>query len=92
MTPFEVSDFEGSAGRNKTAEPSIGRRDSEGLPLGEDDDQWESEPKFDNPLNNLDSVIPKTGVTDSGDPRDPFSSAFVPVLSPGSEGLGQLTT
>jgi hypothetical protein len=33
-----------------------------------------------------------TGVTDSGDPRDPFSSAFVPILSSGRAGLDQLTT
>lgn len=77
--PFEVSDFEGSAGKNKTAELSIGRPDGEGLPLDENDHQCESEPKCDNPLHNLDSVIPKAGVTDSGDPRDPFSSAFVPT-------------
>jgi hypothetical protein len=90
--PFEVSDFEGSAGKNKTTELSIGRPDGEGLPLREDDHQWASAPEFDNPLNNLDSVIPKTGVTDSRDPRDPFSSAFVQILSSGSPGLDQLTT
>ena len=44
--PFEVSDFEGSAGKNKTAELSIGRPDGEGLPLGEDDHQWKSEREF----------------------------------------------
>jgi hypothetical protein len=90
--PFEVSDFEGSAGKSKTAELSIGRPDGEGLHLGEDDHQWKSEREFSNPLNDLDWVVPRTGVTDSGDPRDPFSSAFVPVLSPGSEGLGQFKT
>lgn len=90
--PFEVSDFEGSAGKNKTAELSIGRPDGEGLPLGEDDHQWKSEWEFGNPLNDLDWVVPRTGVTDSGDPRDPFSRAFVPVLSPDSAGLGRFNT
>jgi hypothetical protein len=80
--PFEVSDFEGSAGKNKTAELSIGRPDGEGLPIGEDD-QWKSEREFSNSLNDLDWVVPKTGVTDSGDPRDPFSSAFVPLCRSG---------
>jgi hypothetical protein len=61
-----------------TAELSIGRPDCEGLPLGEDDRQRESEPNQSDPLG-LDSVIPTTGITDSGNPRDPFSSSFVPM-------------
>ncbi len=53
-------------GRDKTAELSWGRPNSEGLQEGEDEPQSEAD---------LDPFSYFT-VTDSGNPNDPFSSAF----------------